>query len=234
MPMIPRADAQAMARDAYVLDLGDLARQGQTMVERAHQEADRIVAEARAERQRLIADAEERGYEQGLARGHAEGLERGSREGFEKALLAEQATIQALTAAWDDALQRLEAMRRDLDAIAQRGVLELAVRLGERVAKRAVELDADAVAGQLAEAIELAMRPSRLRVRVCPEDVERAREAMPRFMDRLGESASVSVEADATLSHGSVVVETETTRIDATIETQISRLVEVLLPGGPR
>lgn len=234
MPMIRRADAATLARDAVVLDLGDLARQAEAILERARHEAERVERDAHAERLRLIADADERGYEQGLARGHAEGLDKGAKEGLERAVEAEREAIAALASAWTEALERFEGLRRELEARAHRGVLELAVRLGERVAKRAIELDADAAMGQLAQAIELAMRPSRLRVRVSPDMVDRVRAAMPGFADLLHESASVTIEGDGSLSHGSVVVETDTTRIDATIETQLARLVEVLLPGGAR
>lgn len=233
MPMIPRADAQALAREAVVLDLGDLARQGEALIEHARQEADRIVQEAKAERDRLIAGAEERGYEQGLRRGYDEGVENGTREGLEKAILAERESIESMVGAWTKALEQFEGVRDELEAQSRRGVLELAVRFSERVAKRAIELDADAAVAQLAEAIDLAMRPSRLRIRVSPEAVEGVRSAMPGFVELLDASASVAIEGDASLSHGSVVVETDTTRIDATIETQLARLVDALLPGGP-
>jgi flagellar biosynthesis/type III secretory pathway protein FliH len=231
MPMIRRADAGAVARDAVVLDLGDLARQGRELADRARREADRIVEEAQAERERLISGAFEEGHARGLtegrAEGHAEGLERGRLE----AIAAEAEALAALEAAWRAALDGLEAMRGELRAEAERGVLTLAVRLGERVAKRAIELDGEAAARQLAEAIELAMRPSRVRIRVSPSDVHSVRSALPGLADRLAEGSSATIMEDASLTHGSVVVETDESRIDATIETQLARIVGVLLPG---
>ncbi len=231
MPMIRRADAASLARDAVVLDLGDLARQGEAMVERARREADRIVEEAHAERERLIAGAAEKGraegIEKGRAEGHAEGLERGRAE----ALAAEAEALGALQTSWVGAFERFEAMRSELRVEAERGVLALAVRLGERVAKRAIELDGEAAVRQLLEAIDLTMQPTRLRVRVSPEDAEAVRAALPGISDRLAESANAVVVEDGALSHGSVIVEADESRIDGTIETQLARIVDVLLPG---
>lgn len=231
MPMIRRADAASLTREAVVLDLGDLARQGRALTERAQQEAERIIEAAKAERERLISDAAERGHAEGLAKGQAEGHAEGVERGRAEAIAAEAEALGALQASWTDALGRFEAMRAALHAEAERGVLTLAVRLGERVAKRAIELDGDAAARQLVEAIDLTMQPSRVRVRVSPGDAESVRAAMPGVSDRLAESASVVVVEDESLSQGSVVVEADESEIDGTIETQLDRIVGVLLPG---
>lgn len=231
MPMIRRADSASLAREALVLDLGDLARQGEAILERARREADRIVEEAGAERERLISGAARQGHTEGLAQGRAEGHAEGLERGRAEAIAAESALLESLRASWYEALERFDAMRADLHAQAEREVLGFAVRLGERVAKRAIELDAAAAARQLVEAIDLTMQPSRVRVRVSPEDARSVREALPELADRLAESASVAVVEDASLSHGSIVVETDDSRIDGTIETQLSRIVDALLPG---
>lgn len=231
MPMIRRADAASLARDAVVLDLGDLARQGEAMMERARQEADRIVAEARAERDRLLEGAEQRGHAEGLEKGIAEGRQAGMEQGRAEALAAEADAIKALQAAWRSALTDFHARRDALHTEGERGVVALAVRLGERVAKRTIDVDEDAAVLQLREALELAMRPSRVRVRVSPVDAQAVREAMPELASLLAENASSSVVEDESLSHGSVIIEADASRIDGTIETQLERIVEALLPG---
>jgi flagellar biosynthesis/type III secretory pathway protein FliH len=232
MPLIRRADASSIARDALVLDLGDLAQQGRSIIERAEAEAARIVAEAQAERERLISDASERGYADGHARGVEEGTARGIEEGRQQAIEAERVSLQELQQAWRDALAVFEAQRGTLQLEAEREVLAFAVRLGERVARRAIEHDADAAVQQLAGAIELAMAAGRLRVRVSSTGLEAVRAALPTLGERLGEGTGVVVVEDASLSHGSVVVEADDTVVDATIETQLKRIVEALLPGG--
>ena len=231
MPMISRADASVLARDALVLDLGDLARQGREIVDRARVEAERIVEEAKAERERLIANASERGYEDGLTRGREQGWAEGIELGKAEAIEAQSASLEQLRASWEHALESFESMRSQQQLEAERHVLALAVKLGKRVAKRAIELDADAAIRQLAEAIDLTLSPSRVRIRVCAVDADAVRAALPGLSDRLHESASIVVVEDESLSHGSVIVEADQTEIDATIETQLARIVDALLPG---
>ena len=231
MPLIPRADAAVVARDAVVLDLGDLARQGRSIVQRAEDEAARIIGEAQAERERLIAGATEQGFAEGFEKGRAEGHAEGIEAGKAEAVTSSVARLDQLQSAWERALARFESMQAGARLEAERGVLALAVRLGERVAKRAIEADAEAAVHQLAEAIELFMAPSRLVVRVARADVELVRQALPALSDRLHDSPSITVIEDQTLSHGSVIVESDQTRIDATIETQLQRIIDALMPG---
>ena len=147
--------------------------------------------------------------------------------------MAEQrAALDALQSSWQEALARFEQLRGNLQLEAERGVLELAVKLGERVARRSIVGDEQAAVRQLAGAIEMAMSPSRLRVRVSPADARAVREALPSLTDRMHESPSVSVVEDDTLSRGSVMIEADETTVDATIETQLARIVEALLPDG--
>ena len=75
------------------------------------------------------------------------------------------------------------------------------------------------------------MSPSRLRIRVSPEGAAVVRAALPRIAEQLHELPSVVVAEDASLAHGSVCIEADETSIDATIETQIARITDALLPG---
>jgi len=231
MPLIPRADAATIARDAMVLDLGDLAQQARSIVERAEQEAQQIVEQAQAERARLIGDASEHGYADGLAKGLEEGRAQGLEQGKAEAIADRRSALDALQASWQEALASFEKLRGTLQLDAERGVLALAIKLGERVARRSIARDDQAAVRQLAGAIELAMSPSRLRVRIAPDHADTVRAALPALTERMHESPSVLVVEDPSLSHGSVVIEADESTIDATIETQLARIAEVLLPG---
>ena len=111
MAVIKRADADTFARKAVSLHLGDLNRQGDELVARARQEAGTILAEARAEAERLIAGAAEIGRAAGHEEGLAEGREKGHEEGYSAALRASAETISQLESAWRRALELLEGDR---------------------------------------------------------------------------------------------------------------------------
>ncbi|MEZ6243771.1 MAG: FliH/SctL family protein [Phycisphaerales bacterium] len=232
MGLIRRADAKTMARDAVVLDLSDLKGRGEAVREHAEQEAKRILAEAQAERERLITGAREEGLAQGLERGKHEGLEAGRAEGREAALAEWREKLGTLEASWAKALDQFIATRDGMLTEARTDVVRLATLIAERVIKRAIEHDPGVVQDQIAEALDLLARPTRARVAVHPEDETLAREVVPSLLARFEKAHHIEIETDPALARGSCVVRTgEGGQIDASIAGQLDRLVRDLLPG---
>jgi flagellar biosynthesis/type III secretory pathway protein FliH len=230
MAVIRSAEAQTMARDAIVLDLGELSRQGDVILAQARFQAQRVIEEAQAERARLISDAEKVGRERGDQRGYAEGMARGQKQGAEEAREQIGQDLQRLAVAWGDALEHFETVRVALFREARLDVLKLAVAIAEKVAKKAIDADEHAAAAQLEAALEMISRPTRLRIACSPADKQLLTDLMPALHERFGKVASAEVVEDASLSRGSVVVRTEKGEIDATIETQIARVIGAILP----
>lgn len=221
-------------RDAVVLDLGDLMRQGERIKAAARAEADRIAAAARDERARIVAGAEDegraRGHGEGLAAGRAEGLASGRAEAIAEC----RARLEALEQAWAAALASFEVSRRGMLVDARSAVVELAALVATKVAKRAVVLNESAAADQLAAVLELVTRPTRLVIAVHPDDEPVVREAFPALAARLSPGTDAEFTTDASLDRGSCVARTRGGgEIDASIATQIDRIVEAILPGGP-
>jgi len=232
MAVIKRADAETIARQAVTLHLGDLHRQGSDLVDEAVRRAEAIVNEANAERNRLLSDASEVGHAEGYAKGHAEGLAKGREEGYTESLTASAKTISEIEDAWVGALDSFERERARMLAEAKRDVVRLAAVFAEKIVKRAVELDETVVERQLEAALASAVRPSRLAVAVHPDDAERARNVLPRAADGLDAAGHAEIVEDASLRRGSCVARMGGGAvIDASIDTQITRMVETLLPG---
>jgi flagellar biosynthesis/type III secretory pathway protein FliH len=232
MALIRQSLANTVARDAVVLDLGDLVRQGEALKAKARAEADRIVAEAKAERARLVAGAAEEGRKEGLARGLEEGRRQGEASGRAEALAAAAEALKKLDARWSAALAEFEGARETMLLGARQDVLRLALAAAEMVTKRAIALRPEAAADQLAAVLGLIMRPTRLTVSVHPDDAALVREALPGLTERFAAAAHAEVAADAGLERGSCVARTGTGGvIDASVRTQLERIVEALLPG---
>src|SRR5437879_148228 len=104
MALIKNSNAAVIARDAVVLDLSDLRRQGEALLAQARARADQVLAEAAAERDRLVAGAAEAGRDQGLAEGLADGRARGLDEGRAQAIAGYKPRLESLEAAWTAAL----------------------------------------------------------------------------------------------------------------------------------
>src|ERR1044071_6017219 len=111
MALIRQADARTMARDAIVLDLGDLAAQGELLKARARAEAERIVSDAAAERKRLLDGAADEGRRLGLAQGLEQGRREGIEQGRRESVVAESERLTKLQQAWLAALQTFESER---------------------------------------------------------------------------------------------------------------------------
>jgi flagellar biosynthesis/type III secretory pathway protein FliH len=230
MALIKHAQTASLASDAVVLDLGDLRREADRMRARAQREAARIVEEARVERERLIAGAREEGFEAGREAGHAEGFEAGRTAGEAEARAEASERLDSIASSLTAALDRIDAEHERTTREARHDVLELAIAMGERVARRAIEVDPTAAARQVEAALEIVLRATDLIVRVHPDDLTLVETAMPSLARRLGQSARVRVEAEASLTRGSAVVCSEHGEIDATVEGQIARLVECIRP----
>ncbi len=231
MGLIRRADAQSMTRDAVALDLADLASRGQAVREQAEREAEKILAEARAERERLVTGAREEGFESGRAAGHAEGLEAGRAEGREAATAEWREKLAALDSAWARLAREFAAARESMLTEARTDVIRLAVLIAERVIKRSVEHDPSAVVTQMEEALALLSRRTRARVFVHPDDEALARDAAPALLAAFEKAEHLEIVPDESLARGSCVVRTgEGGVIDASIGSQLDGIARDLLP----
>ena len=231
MPILKSSSAAPVTRHAIVLDLGDLHQQAAEILASAERDAERIVIDAREEAQKIIDGAEEIGHEQGDTRGFTEGRERGIVEGREAAIAEYGERLEALHAAWSEELERWET---DFDAIlagAREDVLRFAIVMGRKVILRAVELDPSVVQTQLAETLRLVCRPSAIEVEVHPDDRELVDAVLPALAQRLVDCRHVDVVESADVGRGGCRMRTAGGAVDATIERQVERIVQTLLPG---
>src|SRR5262245_33760260 len=109
-----------------------------------------MVDEARRERERLTQGAREEGRREGIEIGAAEGRRTGEEQGRLAALAEYKERLTTLDTAWSAALARLEQDRDRILMEARQDVLHLAVRLGELVTKRAIEVRPEVITDQLA------------------------------------------------------------------------------------
>lgn len=238
MALIKQANAREITRDALVLDLGDLQRQASLIIQSAREQAEAILAEARAERARIIAGAAETGRAEGFAKGLEQGRKDGASKGREEAITEARPRLEELQSAWTGALREFVEHRRAMLLSAERDVLRLAVRIAQRVVKRVITTDHRVVAEQLGAVLAVVVRPTELVVRIHPDDSAIAGEALPELARQFPLATSVELVHDAGLARGSCIAQMRggdggpPGEIDASIDTQLARIVEALLPGS--
>lgn len=231
MPVLHRTLASDAAKNAVVLDLGDLVAQGERLRAAARAEAERQIAQGRAERARLIATAADEGRAQGLAKGLEEGRSRGAAEAHSAALAEHRQRLDSLAALWTKALDTFEHDRTSLLDQARLDAVRLALELASAVVKRAIAADPSVVVDQAAAILATLARPSRLTLRVHPDDAAALAEAMPSLAQRFSHATHAEIATDPNLDRGSCIAVTPAGGlIDASVRAQLDALAAELLP----
>jgi flagellar assembly protein FliH len=230
--------AREIAREAMVLDLADIRRQGELIVEQARKRAEKLIADAQAERARLIAGAAEKGREDGKTQGIAEGRKAGAQQGREAAMKEYKAKVDAIVATWTAATAELTAARESMLSEARTDLIRLAAGIAEKIVKRHVQVNPETVVDQLEAVLRVVMHASELVVAVNPDDRGVLAEAVPELLARFDGVKHVALVDDAGLARGSCVVRTRQStgssgggEIDASIATQLERIVEAIVPS---
>lgn len=231
MAIIKNIMADRLLKEAVVLDLGDLKRQADDIMAKAIGEAETLLQDARQEAQRLVGEAEGKGHAEGYERGLMEGREAGREQARTESLDSFQDQYATLQENWNGALLRWENDRQAMLLEAKDDVLTFAFTLARKIVHRVVQQDASVVADQVRESLELLSRPSAVRILVHPEDVATIDDILPQLKETLSTCRHVELKSDDTVSRGGCIVRTEGGRIDATIEMQLQRMAETLLPA---
>jgi flagellar assembly protein FliH len=178
-----------------------------------------LIADAASAEDRLAAiaaEADRRGYDEGLARGLAE-----ARVQAENALAALAAAERSLADMRDAYLTRAEA-----------AAVELAFQIAEKVVGATIAADPEAVLGVVSGALLRTTDRDHLVVEVNPGDFELVRDAAAELAARLGGINRIEVVSERRVEVGGCVVRTEEGEIDARISAQLER-VRQLLAGVP-
>jgi flagellar assembly protein FliH len=234
MALIKSANSSAMLKRAVVLDIGDLGQQAARILSRAKEEAQAVLEQARAEEQRLIGDASQRGFEQGMARGLAEGRETGRAEGHSQALAESTDQLAVLIERWTAALNEWESQKAEMIHSAREDALIFAFELAKKVVHRMIATDPSIVRDQVEQALRVITKPGILAVSVHPEDRAILAEALPQILETSSRCEHAEIRDDPSIARGGCVVTSARGRIDSTIQTQLDRIAQVLLPDQVR
>jgi flagellar assembly protein FliH len=224
--------ADQVPAGAGSFNLSSFEREAEAIMARARQRAEEIVAAAGEEAGRLREDARRSGMESGLAEGREKGLEEGRRGGREEGLAACREDTATLAESVGKMVAELSAGRAALIKEAEKDLLELSVKIAERVVRRELKLDRSAAARAAAEAIGLAAEPSRVTVRVNPRDLAAVKEAHADLARRFAEVEDISLVGDEQIERGGCRVITAAGEVDMDVSTQLERISRLLVGGA--
>ncbi|MFG0249576.1 MAG: FliH/SctL family protein [Phycisphaeraceae bacterium JB051] len=239
MPLIKADQSVAMFKEAIVLNMNDVTEQAAQIKASAEQTAEKLISEARAKAQKVTDDhAEEgfeKGYSEGFAKGQSEGFEKGHAEGLAnghaEAVANAKAQFDPLVTAWGEAGRAWDEYHSQLDLDARDSVIELALRLAEKILHRQLQVDSTVIVDQVTAALKNMTGATSLSIHVNPQDRAVMLEVMPQLIESFGQFKSMRVVDDPNIGRGGCILVHEHGRLNATLETQLRRAVELLLPG---
>ena len=230
MSVIKAKQAPNLVKEAIVLDLGDLSRQASRLRTVAESKATEIVEDAQREAAHLVEKASVEGFEEGRAAGFAQGFKDGRTQGHAESLAQRSEQLKQIEQAWRMAADSFGADRADMHRQAHTAVLDLALRIAEKLVHRVIEVDRTTVIDQLGQALSYVICSHDVTVRICPDDRSILEEAMPDLLTEFSQFEHVRLVDDAKVGCGGCVVTYGQGQIDATIGRQIDRVVDLLLP----
>lgn len=189
---------------------------------KAEAHAASLVAGARAEAEALLAGARSQGYEEGLAQARQEldEFRKGMDESVHAVLSAIEGQCSVIFDQWRGELADL--LRAAVQKIS-------AIEIEER---RAASLEA-----LLAEAVDLLEKRRELVIRVNPEDEAALSDIVLGVQERFPDVKSWRVRADASISPGGLVLESESSLVEGLVESRLAVVDEALsrlsLKGHP-
>ena len=175
----------------------------------ARQEAQAIVERARRQAAEIIAEAE--------AQKEVfvdEGREIGRQE-----VLAQAEEIKA----------RAHLVRDQMLLDAKDDILELALKVAEKIIGRDLERDPEIIVDICATAIETTRANKAMVLKMNPADAAVLRENQKDLLGRVGQLVAIAIKEDPEVGQGGVIIQTDGGTTDAQLDTQIEMLRQVLL-----
>lgn len=210
-------------------NLADFEAEGQEIVRRAREEAERLLAGARTGAAEVSEEARKsgleagrtEGLEAGRTQGHAEGLERGLAEAAEKTATLNE-TLKSM-------VEDLGVRRAVLVKEAERDLLGLALGVAGRILRRELQFDNEAAARAVVEAMALVADRTRVTVSVNPADLAAVEAARADLTRTFTDAKDIGMVADESVERGGCRLTTEGGAVDMQVATQLERIERLLL-----
>jgi flagellar assembly protein FliH len=227
--VIKKGDNGELVRRLASFDLADHLAEARHVVASARREGQRILAEATAEADRIREAAEGEGYRAGYGAGQIKGLEEGRAEALREATERFNESHAELADSMAAVIESFETSKQDLLIEANRDLLEFAVALAAKITRQVGEMDRQAALANTEEALRLVGGRTDLTVRVHPRDGETLRQFASAVAEQAVGKRHVTVVEDESIAPGGAVVTAGGMEIDASLETQLEQITRLLV-----
>lgn len=158
-------------------------------------------------------DAYHSGFEDGTNEGSKQGLAQSAEEIERFSSLVESLPVQ-----WKDAIKNYDA-----------AVLDLAVKLAQRIVGAAAEVDESMILQAVHDCLSYVEDKTKVIIRVNPDDLEAVRRHRNDWLESLESIDHLLIESEPTVSKGGCIIETPIGDVDAQIEERLDRVRSALI-----
>jgi flagellar assembly protein FliH len=174
-------------------------------------------AELESIQQKAHAEGFEKGKQEGFAYGHKEGLSQAGKQ------------MQDYTRRLEQLLDCLAEPLRELDNQVEQELLKLVIAIVRQLVRREVKSDPNMIVGVIREALSILPVASRnVRLLLHPEDADVIREVYALADTEVG----WSLIEDPVIARGGCKVVTDSSQIDATLDSRLASLIAPLLAAA--
>ncbi|HWE09051.1 MAG TPA: FliH/SctL family protein [Solirubrobacteraceae bacterium] len=152
----------------------------------------------------------------------------GEAEGRAAAIAAVRSEVQPALQALSGAVAELEAVRAQLISELESDAVALALRVAEHVVAAAIAVEPERIVDIAGLALRRIAERRHVTLVVNPADLELLSESMSGLKSELGGIEHCNVQSDRRVARGGVVARTDAGEIDASIETQLTRVREIV------
>ena len=235
-PDIPSSDAAAIQpREAGV---GEFQRLDLSVSEPGFAEACRNAHSQTTPVQAKLEALEKNAYQRGFGDGQQKGLIEGEKRGYQAGEQAGFATacqrVEPLIQSLHESLSQLTGLRQELHQQIEHEVVDLALAIVGKIICHEAAIGRETVLCVVQEALKHLADDRRITVKMSPSDLQFMQDAQHRLSGRLSSLQHVNFEADESISSGGCVIETESGRIDASLENQLRTIEESLRSQLPK
>jgi flagellar assembly protein FliH len=176
---------------------------------------------ASAENSARFEDLKESAYTEGFMKGEEAGTE------------SERKRLQTIFDTFDKAISELWEIKEDLCLNIERGSVELALAIAEKVVFHEVSVNKETLLGVLKGALEKVVDQEKIKIRINKLDLQFINESGYQISGLTDNPKDVIIEGTDTISRGGCVIETGFGSIDARIESQLQAVGDLLRSEMP-